>query len=217
MIRKRKIQANYLKVNGAYEFLGLGFTDLTESPSAKTTSKQYINQSSSTQSVTSYEWKSAFTADQIQSDAAIEHIVNIGEMQLTGSDAEGEYLIVDLDKPGIADGTYRARYFKVAIQVDSFDNNDGELGVSGSYLGISDPVEGTFTVSSGTFAIGFTGKTLEFSYTATGAISTISVTGISYDDVNHKFVGIPTTITSFTFKDGTTTKTATLGSSWTIA
>ena len=41
-IRKRKIQADYLEVNGTNEFLGTGFTTLDEKPNAKTTSKRYI-------------------------------------------------------------------------------------------------------------------------------------------------------------------------------
>lgn len=157
-IRKRKIQASYLKVKEAFELLGTGFTELNESPSAQTTSKRYINQSSSTQSVTGYEWSSAFNTDQIVSEKSIEHIRSIGEMQLTGSEAESEYLIVDLDKPGTLEGTFRARMIKVAIAVDEFPDNDGELGISGNFLGQSDPVEGTFTVASKEFAEGFTPK-----------------------------------------------------------
>ena len=42
-IRKRKVQANYLKVKETFELLGAGFTELNESPSAQTTSKRYIN------------------------------------------------------------------------------------------------------------------------------------------------------------------------------
>ena len=157
-IRKRKVQANYLKVKDAFELLGTGFTELNESPSAKTTSKRYINQSSSTQSFTSYEWGTSFNTDQINSEKAIEYIRDIGEMQKTGADAETEYLIVDLDKPGTAEGSFRARKFKVAIAVDSFDDNDGELGISGSFLGQSDPIEGTFTVAAKEFAEGFAAK-----------------------------------------------------------
>lgn len=157
-IRKRKVQANYLKVKDAFELLGTGFTELNESPSAKTTSKRYINQSSSTQSVTSYEWGTSFNTDQINSEKAIEYIRDIGEMQKTGADAETEYLIVDLDKPGTAEGSFRARKFKVAIAVDSFDDNDGELGISGSFLGQSDPIEGTFTVAAKEFSEGFAAK-----------------------------------------------------------
>jgi len=157
-IRKRKVQANYIKVGEDFELLGTGFTELNESPSAQTTSKRYINQASATQSITGYEWTTSFNTDQIVSDKAIEYIREIGEMQKTGADAESEYIIVDLDKPGTAEGTYRARKIKVAIAVDSFDDNDGELGISGSFLGQSDPIEGTFTVADKTFAEGFTPK-----------------------------------------------------------
>ncbi|WLF70480.1 hypothetical protein Q6375_05690 [Clostridium septicum] len=158
-IRKRKIQANYLKIGETFELLGAGFTELNESPSAQTTSKRYINQSSASQSVTGYEWSTSFNADQIASEKAIEHIRCIGEMQKTGADTETEYLIVDLDKLDKTSG-FRARKFDVAISVDSFDDNDGELGISGSFLGISDPVEGTFDTAAKTFKKGFTPKTL---------------------------------------------------------
>lgn len=157
-IRKRKVQANYLKVGEDFELLGTGFTELNESPSAQTTSKRYINQASATQSITGYEWTTSFNTDQIVSDKAIEYIREIGEMQKTGAEAETEYIIVDLDKPAETEGSYRARKIKVAIAVDSFDDNDGELGISGSFLGQSDPIEGTFTVSDKTFTEGFTPK-----------------------------------------------------------
>lgn len=157
-IRKRKIQANYLKVNEAFELLGVGFTELNESPSAQTTSKRYINQSSSTQSVIGYEWSTSFNADQISSEKAIEYIRNIGEMQLTGAETETEYIIVDLDKESSTPKGFRARKFTIAIAVDSFDDNDGELGMSGSFLGNSDPIEGTFDTEAKTFTEGFTAK-----------------------------------------------------------
>lgn len=156
-IRKRKVQANYIKIGETFELLGTGFTELNESPSAQTTSKRYINQSSSSQAVTGYEWGTSFNADQIVSEKAIEYIRDIGEMQKTGSDTETEYIIVDLDKPAQTAG-YRARKFKIAIAVDSFDDNDGELGVSGNFLGQSDPVEGTFDTSTKSFTEGFTAK-----------------------------------------------------------
>lgn len=158
-VRKRKIQANYLEVSATFELLGTGFTELNESPSAQTTSKRYINQSSASQSITGYEWASEFTADQINSEKAIEYIREIGEMQKTGPDTEADYLIVDLDKPAATEGSYRARKIKVAISVDSFEDNDGDLGVTGSFLGISDPVEGTFDTTTKKFTEGFAPKT----------------------------------------------------------
>lgn len=215
-VRKRKIQANYLKIADVFELLGTGFTELNESPSAQTTSKRYINQASASQSITGYEWTTSFNADQIVSEKAIEHIRTIGEMQKTGPDTESDYLIVDLDKPAQTAG-YRARKFKVAIAVDSFDDNDGELGVSGSFLGISDPVEGTFDTTTKTFTEGFTHRTIEVAYANTGAVTNISIAGVTFDDVADKFVNLPYGTTSFTFKDGATSKTATLGTSWAIA
>lgn len=216
-VRKRIKQTNYLKVNNIWEFLGFTMTDLTEKPSPKTSSKMYVGNASASQSITGYEWSTDYEGDQIESDNAVEYIRNIGEMCLTGSDAESEYLIVDIDKHGTVEGTYRCRKFGVAIQVDEFSNNDGELQLKGSFLGLSDPEEGTFTQSPKGYQKGFNAKTLEFSYVSTGAITEISVAGITYDDVNDKFIGIPAATTSFTFKDGVTTKTATLAATWSVA
>lgn len=158
-VRKRKIQANYLEVASTFELLGTGFTELNESPSAQTTSKRYINQSSASQSITGYEWASEFTADQINSEKAIEYIREIGEMQKLGADTETNYIIVDLDKPAATTG-FRARKIKVAISVDSFEDEDGDLGISGSFLGISDPILGTFDTTTKEFTEGFTPKTV---------------------------------------------------------
>ena len=162
-IRQRRIQANYLKVGTKFEFLGTGFTDITEKPGAKESSKKYICDASETKSITGYEWSSDFEADQIQSDKAIEYIASIGELCKTGSDAETEYLIVDLDKEASTSG-YRARKFNVAIKVDSYDNNDGELQVKGAFMGKGDPILGTVTIDGSTkeatFTEGFTPKTV---------------------------------------------------------
>ena len=56
------------------------------------------------------------------------------------------------------DGGYYARKFKVAIQVSEFPNNDGELGLSGVFLALGDPVVGTFNTKEKTFAEGFTAQ-----------------------------------------------------------
>ena len=196
--------------------LGTGFTELNESPSAQSTSKRYINQASATQSITGYEWSVSFNTDQIASDKAIEYIRNIGEMLLTGADTETEYIIVDLDKKASEENKFRARKFKVAIAVDSFDDNDGELGISGTFLGQSDPIEGTFDISTKTFEEGFTKKVVDVAYTNTGSITEISVQGITFNDSEDKFKGVPFDLDKFTFKDDGALKTATLGSSWTI-
>ena len=154
-IRKRRIEADYLKVGEDFEFLGAGFTAINEKPNAQTSEKRYVHEASSTQSITSYKWQADFEGDQIKSEKAIDYIISIGKECKTGEEAETEYIKVDLDKPATGEGAYYARKFKVAVSVSEFPDNDGELGVSGSFLGIGEPVVGTFKVADKSFTEGF--------------------------------------------------------------
>ena len=153
-IRKRKIEADYLKVGANFEFLGTGFSTIDEKPNAQTREVQYVNDSSSTTTVTGYKREFDFESDQIQSDKAIEYIVNIAKEGKTGSDAETEYLRVDLDKPAKTSGYY-ARKFKVAIQVDEMPNNDGNFGANGVFLCQGDGIIGTVTIDETTKEVTF--------------------------------------------------------------
>lgn len=154
-VRQRRVVANYLNVGEgaeAFEFMGKGFIDLNDSPAAQAVSKRYVNDASATQSIGSYQWTAPYTTDQIRSEAAVEFICNIGERELTGSEAETEYVIVDLDKKVGSTGTvYEARKRRVAIEVASFDNNDGEMQASGNLLGIGDWSFGKFDTSAKAF------------------------------------------------------------------
>ena len=157
-IRQRRMEADYLKVGENFEFLGAGFTAIDEKPNSQVTEKRYINDASSSQSVTGYKWQADFSGDQIDSEKAIEYITTIGKELKTGGDCESEYIRVDLDKASTTDGGYYARKFKVAIQVSEFPNNDGELGLSGVFLALGDPVIGTFNTKTKTFTEGFTAQ-----------------------------------------------------------
>lgn len=153
-IRNRVDQASYLEVPGAqktYEFMGTGFKDLDESPGAQTSSKKYINNKSATKSIIGYDWSSSFSLDQIRSEKALDFICKIGEEHLTGADAETNYVMVSLDKKGQNDNEFYARKIAVAIEVASFENNDGEMGASGNLLGIGDIEIGIFNVETKTF------------------------------------------------------------------
>lgn len=154
-IKQRRRYANYLNVGTSTEefvLMGAGFVDLNESPSAQTASKKYVNEKNATKSIIGYEWTTAFNTDMIRSEKAVEYICEIGELQKTGSDCETDYIIVDLDKPVSAkDGTFTARKFKVAIEVASFDNNDGDMAASGNLLGIGDLVVGEFNTTTKSF------------------------------------------------------------------
>lgn len=157
-IRQRRMEADYLKVGENFEFLGAGFTAIDEKPNSQVTEKRYINDASSSQSVTGYKWQADFSGDQMDSEKAIEYITTIGKELKTGGDCESDYIRVDLDKASTTDGGYYARKFKVAIQVSEFPNNDGELGLSGVFLALGDPVIGTFNTKTKTFTEGFTAQ-----------------------------------------------------------
>lgn len=157
-IKQRRKYANYLNISKSsgeeYELMGAGFTDLNESPSAQTTSKRYVNDKNATKSIVGYDWSTAFATDMIRSEKAVDFICEIGELQLVGADAETDYIIVDLDKPvSLKDNTFTARKFRVAIEVASFDNNDGDMAASGNLLGIGDLVVGEFNTSTKTFTV----------------------------------------------------------------
>lgn len=157
VIRQRRNQANYLNTSkgesASYALMGVGTKTLDENPSAQTKSRKYICDKSASKSISGYDWSSAFDIDQIREQEAINFIVNIGEKQLVGEDAETDYVIVDLDqKEGTEDSTtYHARQFRVAVEVASFTNDDGEMGCTGNLLGKGDPIEGTFDTKTKTF------------------------------------------------------------------
>lgn len=138
-----------------YELLGFGVTQLDDSPSAQTTSKRYVNQKSATQSIGSYEWSAPLEFDLIRSEKAIEFVSNIGEKELTGKDAETNYVIVYLEKPvKESEDTFEAKRRRVAVEVSEFSDNDGEIQGSGNLLAVSDWVFGTFNTETKKFTLG---------------------------------------------------------------
>ena len=102
-VTQRYQRADYIDVTGGsdspkYELLGIGVTQLDDSPSAQTTSKRYVNQKSATQSIGGYEWTAPLEFDLIQSEPAIAYISEIGENEKTGVEADTFYVKVCLDK-----------------------------------------------------------------------------------------------------------------------
>lgn len=157
-IRNRTVVPDYLKVGEEFVFMGAGFTDINESPNAKTSKKQYVNDKSPTSSIVSYESEFSFETDQIRDEKAIEFICDIGETHKVGAEAETEYVKVDLDKPGTTENTFRARKFNIAIQVDELTSKDGEMTAKGKFLTKGDLEVGTFNTQTKTFTKGFEPK-----------------------------------------------------------
>lgn len=196
-VKQRIEQANYLKVKDTFELLGAGFEDLNESPGAKSVSKRYINDKSETKTITGYDWSSDYSIDLIKSEKAINFICNIGELLLTGSDCETDYVIVDLDRPGSTDNTFRARKVKVAIEVKDFKSKDGEMQGSGSFLGKGDLKEGTFNTTTREFVEDWTEPTL-------GTLVVTSIAGTVTGDTKITVTPTLTSGNSYVYKTGTT-------------
>lgn len=160
-VKERRFIADYINVAGAdaaeakYAFMGAGFETLDDQPAAQTKSKKYINDKSTSKSISGYDWSAPFTTDLIKDDEAIDYIRGIGEDELTGPDAETDYVKVDLNAKisgGSADAAeYEARKRRIAVEVASFNNNDGEIQSAGNLLGKGDWVKGKFNTTTKTF------------------------------------------------------------------
>lgn len=134
-----------------YSLMGHGFNSLDENPAAKVDKTAYINDKSASGSVTGYENSFSFDTQFIDDEAAIQKIYKVARNQLTGTDAETDYVRVDLFGTETA-GAFPARKFKVAIEVSSVTGAGTEIvKVAGNLHQIGDFVEGTFNTATKTF------------------------------------------------------------------
>ncbi len=140
------------RLGAEFAFMGAGFKSLEENPSAQTKSRRYVCDKSETQTINGYSWSTPFELDQIREQSAVDFICKIGELQKTGEDTERDFVMVDLDKAvDDVESTYYARKIKIAVELASFSNDDGDLGASGNLLGVGDIVEGTFNTDTRVF------------------------------------------------------------------
>lgn len=154
-VKQRYQEADYLNVSAVkeiekYVLMGTGFTKIDDSPSAQTTSKRYVNNKSATKSIGSYDWSAPYELDMIEAEEAIAFIAEIGRREKTGSEAETDYIRVDLLGTKGENG-YPARKRRVAIEVAEFVDSDGEITGSGNLLGKGDWEFGFFDPTTGTF------------------------------------------------------------------
>ena len=155
-IKMRNMVADYLNVSTEssedYALMGAGFTKLDEKPNAKSKGKKYICDSSETKTIVGYEVSFPFESDLIKEEKAVKYIVDIAKNLKIGSDAETDYIKVDLDeKASESETSYKARKFKVAIEVDEISDDEGQMGVKGTLLGKGNPVQGTFDIQTRKF------------------------------------------------------------------
>lgn len=154
-VTKRHEFADYLKIKGedssSFVLMGTGFTTLDEKPGAQTSKKKYVNEKASSSSITSYESVFPFESDLIIQQEAVLALYKVGRNHCTGSDAEFQYVRVELwDKIPDKENEFAARLFVVSAEISSI-SGENEIAVSGNLNAVGDPVNGTFNTETKTF------------------------------------------------------------------
>lgn len=136
-----------------YHLMGAGFNTLDENPNAQNKETIYISDKSTTNYIQSYKPVFPFDTDLVKSETAVMALYDVGRNQKTGSEAEFDYVRVELFKPvSDVEKTYEARKFRVSCEVSSVAGGGGEtIKVTGNLNGVGDFIEGTFNISTKTF------------------------------------------------------------------
>ena len=154
-VTKRHDFADYLNIQTGeipnFVLMGTGFTTLDQDPGAQTSKKKYVNEKASSSSITSYETVFPFTSDLIVQQEAVLALYKVGRNHCTGSDAEFQYVRVELwDKAENKENEFAARLFIVSAEISSISGED-EIAVSGNLNAVGDPIDGTFNTTTKTF------------------------------------------------------------------
>lgn len=155
--------ADYLNVSNTsvtdYQLMGTGFTSLNESPSAQTQTKKYINEKSSTTTITEYQTQFSFESDFIKSEACIISLYEVGRNHAVGAAAQKDYVRVELWNPVestvsgetvVSTEEFHARRFLVSVEVSDIQG-ETDMQITGNLNAVGDPVEGTFNIKTRTF------------------------------------------------------------------
>lgn len=148
--------ADYLDTSASeteeYNLMNTGFTSLGENPNTQEETKQYVGDKASSTKVTGYQAEFPYDAELIESEACTEALYDTVRNQKTGSDAQFNYVRVELwRKSEETDGVFKARKFKVSNVPDELGAEPGPQTISGSLKQIGDFVDGTFAVATKTF------------------------------------------------------------------
>ncbi len=133
--------------DAVYYQMGVGFTSNTESPSAQTKERKYINEKSSRKNITSYSPSFGFEVLLMFNNPAIAKIYNIYTQRKTGTDAVITMVTVDAFETPTS-GYYPARKGKYAVEVSSCDDDD-DMIIKGNLNGQGDEDMGYFNPTTG--------------------------------------------------------------------
>lgn len=147
--------AHYMEVSGVegvsgsdvWALMGAGWTSNTESPSAQTKERKYINEKSARKNITSYAPSFSFEVLLMFNKPEVRKIYDIYTKRKTGIDAVVTMITVDLfDTP--KGGSYPARKGNYAVEVSSCDDDD-DMIIKGNLNGQGDEDIGWFDPATG--------------------------------------------------------------------
>ncbi len=127
--------------------MGVGWTTMTESPSAQSKERKFINEKSKRKNITSYAPSIAFEALLMFLNPAIRKVYDIYTKRKTGTAAVVPMVTVDAFDTAIG-GYYPARKGKYAVEVSSCDDDD-DMIIKGNFNGQGDEDIGWFDPSNG--------------------------------------------------------------------
>ncbi len=136
-----------------FHLMGTGFNTLDENPTAQNQETIYISDKAATNYIKSYKPVFPFDTDLVASEDAVMALYDVGRNQKTGTDAEFDYVRVELFKPvSGSENTYAARKFRVSCEVSGVAGSGGEtVKVTGNLNGVGNFTDGTFNTSTKTF------------------------------------------------------------------
>lgn len=134
-----------------YYKMGEGWQVFTESPSAQTKERKFINNTTSSTSITGYKPQYAFEALLYFNDPAISKVYNIAKLRKTGSDARVPLIIMDEFGTAVS-GAYPARKITATVEVSSFDDDD-DIILKGNFNAWGTEIPGTFNPTTGVFTV----------------------------------------------------------------
>ena len=127
--------------------MGSGWTSMTESPSAQTKERKFINEKSKRKNITSYSPSFAFEALLMFLNPTVRKVYNIYTHRLTGTDAVVPIIHVDAFEE-VKNGYYPARKGRYAVEVSSCDDDD-DMIIKGNFNGQGDEAIGWFDPVNG--------------------------------------------------------------------
>lgn len=154
MVTREKLMhfLNIGTTSASYVLLGDGITSLTEEFNPETETKQYINEANGTTQIKSYTPSIPVEKEYIKDEALQVWLDEKIKILPTGSDAEADYIRLNVYDTTSQSGVYKAVKRKCTLSFDSIGGDAGSALMNSFTIGgVGDGVQGTFNVSTKTF------------------------------------------------------------------